>query len=97
MKKFKYSKMIGPHRVEVEFIERKDMVEFSIKCHPFLKEGDIETMERYKEFLLPLLEKYDSDPRPTRMIHPISGQVLTVIGNADDSIGIITPGNFKKN
>jgi len=50
-----------------------------------------------EKFFVSKLAKYDSDPRPTEVVHPVTGDRAVTYGDATNSITIIIPSNNHAN
>ena len=61
--------------------EHKNYVLFDLKMSPsgWGSEQDIEACD---EWMKPLLERYDNDPRPLVIPHPTTGQIAVIGGDA---------------
>lgn len=89
----RFTAVHGNYTFSLTVNEKPDKVEMTPHCTPSLDRLDLEARKALAEFLMPILEKYDSDPRPTVMFNPLYGQTMTIWGDADNSIGIVTQDN----
>lgn len=73
----------------LEIIEKPNVIltKLSKKGNKRYSGGSKELAEAF----IPFLEKYDSDPRPLQLVHPVSGEIATAFGDSTDSIVIIQP------
>lgn len=57
----------------------------------FNKYGAFDDFENVDRWLFPILERYDSDPRPFIMENPTTGEVATIYGDSSNHLAIIRP------
>lgn len=67
------------------FIENPKEVRIQITCSEYGVFGD---EEAFANWLEPILKTYDSDPRPIVMDHPLTGERMTIVGDAKQGIGL---------
>lgn len=85
----KFTKQFGKYTFTATIVEKPDRVEFTTTCVPSLNWRDVKTIRGYQEFLMPLMEKYDTDPRPTVLFDALSGQTITTYGDGNNSFGFM--------
>lgn len=95
MNKTIHEAKVSGKRIVMILEEKPDRIEVSWK----LPDGliDPKDMPEFQKVFEPLLQKYDTDPRPTHIVHPVSGEHAFIYGNTEDSIGIIVPGKYDGN
>ena len=78
-----------PKRIGVCILtEHPDRIEVTVH---FSKIGDFGDVAELEQWLTPIYERYDNDPRPVVSIHPRTGETAVVWGDANNSIGMIIP------
>lgn len=81
---FKFKKQT----VEVKIKEHHDRIEIIFSAKPY---GNFGYADQLQRLIMPLISKYDSDPRPIQMVHPITGEQATIFGDEKSHVAIINP------
>ena len=55
--------------------ELDDMVRVAVTFSAYGRHGD---EEAFAAFMFPILSRYEDDPRPVQMTHPLTGEVATI-------------------
>lgn len=74
---------------KVEVVEEPTRILIKLR---FDKYGAFGDEAEFENWLLPILEKYDSDKRPLVMDNPKTGEVATVFGDANYSMAVVQGG-----
>lgn len=75
--------------VALTVTEHDDRIEFGLKFSA-VGSNFCDTPQLQK-WLHSIFEKYDSDPRPSIMVHPGTGEKVTLWGDAKHCVGIYQP------
>ena len=70
--------------------ERKDHVIFDLRMSQYGWSTDRDD-EAFLQWLKPLGERYENDPRPIVQRHPLTGQIAIIGGNAVQGTLIVIP------
>lgn len=73
---------------KLEVIEEPTRIVMKIR---FDKYGDFGDLDEVKKWLWPIMEKYEADPRPMIMDNPMTGERVTVMGDASNFVALIEP------
>jgi hypothetical protein len=57
----------------------------------FSRTGYFGDLAELKQWCMSIFERYDSDPRPVVMRHPLSGETAVVTGDANHFVTVIMP------
>jgi len=95
MNKIKHELKVAGKRVILVITEKKDRIDLEWK----LPDGFIrpENIQEFQEKFISFLRRYDTDKRPTHIVHPVSGQHAFIYGDAENSVGFVVPGDFNGN
>lgn len=74
--------------ITVEITEEPSRVVVKLRTDKYQDLGDGVELQKW---MLPILEKYDSDPRPLVFAYPLTGQTATVFGDANHSVVLVQP------
>lgn len=88
MKNEVHNFLIAGVKVTLTLKEEKDRVEVYIKAEKGMRGDHTAELEKC---VIPILEKYDTDPRPFKFKHPVSGETALVFGDKDRHICFIKP------
>lgn len=71
---------------KLEVVEESARIVFRLR---FDKYGDFGDVVQVKKWLKPIFDKYESDKRPMVMDNPTTGEVITIVGDANGSIALV--------
>lgn len=83
------------HSITLRITEEPKRILIQFTMDPPEKVAKI-TIQKMQEWALPILAKYDSDPRPNVMENTYTGEVSTTFGDANNAFTIITPPKRKQ-